>query len=399
MTGNYTQAIAAIKDAILNSQYQAAKGANAIQLSLYFGVGRYVSENTREGQWGKGAVQAISDGLKKELPGLRGFSKSNIKNMRVFYETWANILAQDANSCKSPAMAGEFEQGRMMSDKSSGMTDEIVTDLILLNKSTAVAGDLDRSEFLSISFTHHMEIINKAKTEPERVFYIHQTYVNHWDKYTLRDMLKANVYAHQGALPNNFSKTITNSKEALRAVSMFKDEYLLDFINVEDLDVNDLQDIDERVVENEIVKNIRKFILCLGSSFCFIGNQHRLVVGEEEFFVDLLFYHRDLHCLVAIELKKGKFKPAYLGQLNFYLSALDKEERKEGENPSVGLLLCKDMDKAVVELAVRDYDNPMGVATYRLPNELPEKYEVLRPIMEKAQELLEQSGEDEQDAE
>lgn len=308
---------------------------------------------------------------------MRGFSATNIRNMRLFYEAWS--MLDDKNLFQN-----DFQI-------SSVATDEIKTDLILIRKSSVVTDDLEIQKFLSIGFTHHIEIITRTKNLQERSYYICQIYNNHWNVTTLKSMLKADVYAHQGALPNNFSKTLTNSGEALRAVSMFKDEYLLDFINVEELDVNDLQDIDERVVENEMVKNIRKFILCLGSSFCSIGNQHRIIVGEEEFFVDLLFYHRDLRCLVAIELKKGKFKPAYLGQLNFYLSALDKEERKEGENPSVGLLLCKDMDKAVVELAVRDYNNPMGVATYHLPNEVPEKYKVLRPIMEKAQELLEQT--------
>lgn len=376
MTSDYNKAVEIIKSAVLESQYRAAKGANAIQLSLYFGIGKFVSENTRAGVWGTGAVENISQKLSSELPGLRGFSSRNLKNMRMFYESWKDI---EINSATAAAELTE---------------EKVYYNLLLSDKSAAEAADLNINEFLSIGFTHHIEILTKAKNAEERMFYIHQTYINGWNKYILRDMLKADVYRHQGLLPNNFSNAISNSQNALKAVGMFKDEYLLDFINVEELDVSDIQDIDERVIENEIVKNIKNFILCLGSSFCFIGNQHRITVGDEEFFIDLLFYNRDLQCLVAIELKKGKFKPSYLGQLNFYLSALDDNEKREGENPSIGLLLCRDMDKTVVELAVRDYNNPMGVATYSMPNDVPEKYKSLRPIMQKAKELLEKTGDD-----
>ena len=371
---DYNKAVEIIKSAVLESQYRAAKGVNAVQLSLYFGIGKYVSENTRTGVWGTGAVENISKRLSGELPGLRGFSPRNLKNMRLFYENWKDIFVKSATAA-------------------TDLTEEkVYYNLLLSDKMAAVAAVLNIEEFLSIGFTHHMEIISKTKNIEERIFYIHQTYINGWNKYALRDMLKADIYAHQGSLPNNFTNAIADPRAALKAVGMFKDEYLLDFINVEELDVYDIRDIDERVVENEIVKNIKNFILCLGSSFCFIGNQHKISVGDEEFFIDLLFYNRDLHCLVAIELKKGKFKPSYLGQLNFYLSALDDNEKKDGENPSIGLLLCRDMDKAVVELAIRDYNNPMGVATYSLPNEVPEKYKSLRPIMQKAKELLEKTG-------
>lgn len=371
---DYNKAVEIIKSAVLESQYRAAKGVNAVQLSLYFGIGKYVSENTRTGVWGTGAVENISKRLSGELPGLRGFSPRNLKNMRLFYENWKDIFVKSATAA-------------------ADLTEEkVYYNLLLSDKMAAVAAVLNIEEFLSIGFTHHMEIISKTKNIEERIFYIHQTYINGWNKYALRDMLKADIYAHQGSLPNNFTNAKADPRAALKAVGMFKDEYLLDFINVEELDVYDIRDIDERVVENEVVKNIKNFILCLGSSFCFIGNQHKISVGDEEFFIDLLFYNRDLHCLVAIELKKGKFKPSYLGQLNFYLSALDDNEKKDGENPSIGLLLCRDMDKAVVELAIRDYNNPMGVATYSLPNEVPEKYKSLRPIMQKAKELLEKTG-------
>ncbi len=169
-----------------------------------------------------------------------------------------------------------------------------------------------------------------------------------------------------------------DSKQVSRAVMAFKDEMLLDFINIEE--EQDPECIDERVLEQSIIQNIRKFIQCMGTDFCFIDSQHRMVENGDEFYCDLLFFNRTLQCLVAIELKSGKFKPAYLGQLHFYLTLLDKYERKSSENPSVGIVMCKNANKSVVELAVRDYNNPMGVTTYSLAGDIPEAYKVLAPL-------------------
>ena len=233
-----------------------------------------------------------------------------------------------------------------------------------------------------------MEILHKTKELDERLFYIRECATGHWSKIALRTRLKENLYQHRGALPNNFSMTLPEDEQYMKAIQTFKDEYFLDFINTEELDLTDPQDLDERVLEKEIISNIRNFIQCLGSGFCFVGNQHRIEVDGEEFFADLLFFQRDLKALVVIELKKGKFKPSYLGQLNFYLSALDEKERKNGENPSIGILLCREANKSVVELAIRDYSKPMGVATYRTADELPVSYKVLAPIIEEVPKML-----------
>ena len=184
---NYRDAVNDIKDAILKSQYQATKGVNGIQLSLYFGVGRYVSKNTRSGKWGTGAIDTISGQLKKELPGLRGFSERNLRNMRQFFENW------EAELSKLAAMAANLE-----SEKES-----IDTEMLLPANPAAMAANFNLDEFLSVSFTHHMEILNKTATAEERFFYIHQ-----WDKYLLRDFLKADLYHHTGQLPNNFEETM-----------------------------------------------------------------------------------------------------------------------------------------------------------------------------------------------
>lgn len=378
MNEKYQAAVKIIKEAILKSQSRAAQYTNKEVIALYYSIGGYVSENSRKGTWGTGAIDEISARLREELPGLRGFSSRNIKSMRQFYEAWQPYL-------RLPAYL-----------KSNDKTAATATDLTLQSNielsfsenRPPMATDFRMEDFTSISFSHHMEILHTAKDVDERLFYIHASARCHWSKYSLREQLKQDLYHHSGTLANNFTTAISDDKQYLKAIRMFKDEYFLDFINTEELDVSDPQDIDERVLENEIISHIRNFIQCLGSGFCFVGNQHRIEVDGEEFYADLLFFQRDLKALVVIELKRGKFKPSYLGQLNFYLSALDEKERKNGENPSIGILLCREMNKSVVELAIRDYTKPLGVATYRTADELPENYRVLAPIIEEAPRLL-----------
>ena len=362
---SYREAVKTIKEAILRSQYRAAVSVNKEQLSLYYGIGRYVSENSRTGFWGKGAIEQISSLLQKELPGLRGFSTSNIKNMRVFYEEWEPVLNRQP------------------------LADDLVLDekLLLVEIRQPLADEFNWSDFLSIGFSHHTEIISKAKTLEARLFYIHECATRYWSKYTLRDYLKADLYSHRGTLPNNFAQTLPDTKQALKAVCSFKDEYLLDFINVEELDEQE-EDLDEKIVEKAIVANVKKFIMTFGQDFSFIGNQYRMEVAGEEMFIDLLFFNRELNSLVAVELKSGKFRTSYLGQLNTYLSALDTYIRKPHENPSIGIILCREMNQTFVEFAVRDYNKPMGVATYRASKDMPERLRNALPDIEDLKKLL-----------
>lgn len=382
MNEQYLEAVKAIKTAILKSRNRAAKHTNAEMLSLYYGIGGYVYDNSGKGTWGTGAIDEISSRLREELPGLRGFSAANIKFMRQFYEAWQPYLqtgTDNASNSKSIAAVSDLEQ-----------TDD--GELSIAQNRLPAVNDFPMNAFTSISFTHHMEIIRKASNLEERLFYIRECASGHWSKTVLRARLKEDLYNHQGTLPNNFSMTLSDDKQYARAIRMFKDEYFLDFNNTEELDLSDPEDMDERVLEKEIIDHIRNFIQCLGSGFCFVGNQHRIEVGGEEFYADLLFFQRDLKALVVIELKKGKFKPSYLGQLNFYLSALDEKERKNGENPSIGILLCREANKSVVELAIRDYSKPMSVATYRTADELPGSYKVLAPIIEEVPKMLDAAG-------
>lgn len=221
----------------------------------------------------------------------------------------------------------------------------------------------------------------------ERKYYIQLAYNQRLKVDDLEEMIKAHVYDHRATLPNNFFKTIPDKALAMRTIQMFRDSYLLDYINVEDIDVSDPMDVDESVIESKIVMNIKNFIMTFGRSFTYKGHQVHYDKFGHDHWIDLLFFNRELQSLVVVELKKGQFKPSYLGQLAAYLRILDDEEKLPGENPSVGIILCKKADKAYVDYVLQDYLKPMGVATYqqmqnRLRELLPPEEEMKRLIEE-----------------
>lgn len=380
---DYGQAVELIKTAILQSQYDAARSVNEKQLILYYGIGKYVSMNSRNSFWGKGALETISQQLEKELPGLRGFSARNLRYMRMFYEEWSEL-----------DVSGESAQNEQKSNlalTSAKSPDSIENEIWHLQ--VPKADGFPEREFFSIGFTHHRIIFEKVKNKEERYFYIRRCYDQ---KYTV-DGLKVSIarddYHHQGSLPNNFLQTLPAAEQALRAVSTFKDEYLLDYINVEELNIRDKQDVDERVIENAIIHNVKNFILTFGKDFAFIRNQYHLDAFGEDQYIDLLFFNRALNCLVAVELKTGKFKTSYLGQLQGYLSVLDGFERKPHENPAIGLILCKDMNKSFVDYVIQDYTKPMGVATYKTSKDMSDELRKALPNIDDLKKLLDSQEE------
>jgi len=404
---NYSDAIQAIKSAILKSRYRAAALANRELLSLYYGIGKYISENSRTGFWGTGAIEAISERLQQELPGLRGFSATNMKNMRIFFEAWGDEFSAFSNrqlptddlkianlsENRAPmkhdldcSVKHVVEIRQPLAAELTILYDEVDIQILTSNRQL-VAADLTTEQikqFLSIGFTHHREILSKTKSLEERIFYIERCATEFWSKEKLRYQLKSKLFEKQGKLSNNFQTAISDKNLQLKALLSFKDEYLLDYINIESPD----DESDERVLESEIVNNIKKFIMSLGKDFSFIGNQHRVIVDEQEYFVDLLFFNRQLQSLVAFDLKKGNFKPEYLGKMNFYLSALDDLVRLPHENSSIGIILCKSKNQKIVEYAFRDMGKPMGVTTYKTASELPPEYRNVLPDAERLKELL-----------
>lgn len=365
-------AVQAIKGAILQSQQRALAVINQEQLALYYGIGRFVSMNTRNKNWGKGFIEAVSEQLRKELPGLRGFSAASLRKMRTFYEEW-----------------------QMLSDNSFVETNKLVdvesNSFVGTNELPSVQFKIDANfpiaAFMNIGFTHHYVIISKVKDIEQRKFYIQFASDTKAKVEDLEQIINDDLYNHQGDLPNNFKKTIPDQLQAYRAITMFKDEYLLDFINTEELFIRD-KDRDERVIEQRIVQNVKEFIMTFGKDFTFVGNQYHLEKFGVEEFPDLLFFNRELAALVCVELKDGPFRTSYLGQLAGYLRILDDEVRKPNENPSIGIILCKSANKKFVEYVIQDYDKPMGVATYKTTADMDERLKRLLPPVEELEKLL-----------
>ena len=365
-----------LKQRILASRYALAKIANAESLMLYYHIGSDIENEIASSSWGDKMLDEISARLQQELPGLRGFSATNLKRMRFFYNAWkqSNLIGSsvttqlgNAASTIGPSLSDQIEKPQ--NEISPTLSDQIQ--------------NADLKAFLSISFSHHFDILTKVENESDRLYYIHQTAQNFWSVRHLRTELNNQSHLHTHKMPNNFEATMPAflSNKAIRA---FKDQYLTDFVSVEDAD----EEIDERVLEQEIVLNIKKFLMSLGNEFSFLGNQYRLVISEEEYFVDLLFFHRGLQALVAFELKKGKFKPEYIGKMNFYLSALDDLVRLPHENPSIGIILCKEKNNKKVEYSFRDFSKPMGVATYKTSEILPVELQKALPDAETLKKLL-----------
>ena len=392
----YNKAVETIKTAILQGQFEAAKGVNRIQLAVYFAIGKYISLNTRKGKWGTGALEVISQQLRKELPGLRGFSATQLKEMRLFYEAWMML---DPNSS---VMTDELQViDNYNITNSSVMTDELSTNSpIMIAELDDYKIDIYQAikipetknfpleDFFKVPFTHHTIIRTGVKSIEARYYYIHRVAEENLQSRVLEKLIKDDAFGHQDMMPSNFAQTLPNSTLARKAVMMFKDEYFLDFINVEQIGERESIDVDEREVEQQIIQNIKNFIMTFGNDFAFIGNQYHLEVYGVEHFPDLLFFNRELNALVVVELKTGDFKSSYLGQLMSYLSILDAKVKKPHENPSIGIVLCKSAKRDYVEFVIRDYNKPMGVATYKTTAEMPEELRRAMPDIEELKKLL-----------
>ena len=350
-----------LKQRILASRYAVAKIANAESLMLYYYIGSDIENEIAGSSWGDKILDEISARLQQELPELRGFSSANLKKMRIFHNAWkhSNLIGstlsnqlENVQNGISSTVSNQFENPKLIA-------------------------------FFSVSFSHHFDIITKVENESDRLFYIEQAAQNFWSVRHLRTELNNQSHLQAHKMPNNFEMTMSAhiSNKAIRA---FKDQYLLDFVRIEDAD----EEIDERELEQEIVLNIKKFLMSLGNEFSFLGNQYRLVISEEEYFIDLLFFHRGLQALVAFELKTGKFKPEYIGKMNFYLSALDDLIRLPHENASIGIILCKEKNDKKVEYSFRDFNKPMGVATYKTSETLPLELQKALPDAETLKKLM-----------
>lgn len=279
---DYDGAVTSIKSAILQSQHQALRMTNKVMLALYFSIGRYISHNSRHGFWNTGALDVISKRLHQELPGLRGFSATSLKMMRIFYEQWEMLDDKSSTTVDDLRIGDKSKSSTTANDlrvasnaKSSTMVDDLEMPTFLVPHNDDYV-NFPLEEYLHVPFSHHYIILSKVKDIRQRIFYIRLCAREHLSRAALTSAIAHDEYAHRGALPNNFLASLTPAEQARKAVLAFKDEYVLDFINVEQLGARDIEDVDERVVENKIVHNIRNFIMKFGADFAFLGNQYRV---------------------------------------------------------------------------------------------------------------------------
>jgi predicted nuclease of restriction endonuclease-like (RecB) superfamily len=357
---SYQQFLKELKQSITQSRYVAARFANREQIELYIRTGCRLSQKIALEKWGSKVIDQLAADLQKELPGLRGFSYRNLMKMKQFAEEYKSFEFLPLPTAET----GTVDATEILPLATAEL------DLNILSK-----------YFFDISFTHHILLLNKCKNIEERFFYIAQAATQYWSVSMLDHKINEGLFRHQGRLPNNFGNTV--SKELKETtLQVFQDEYLWDFMSLDGEE-------NERGIENEIVSNIRKFILDLGKGFSFIGNQYRLEVDGQEFFIDLLFFNRHLQALVIFELKRGAFKPEYAGQLNFYLNVLDDKVKLPHENPSIGIIICKEKSNTVVEYAFKSIDNAMGAATFKTVRSVPNEMKGILPDADKLSELLE----------
>ena len=346
-----TKHFSEIKNLITEARNKAIQSVNSELINLYWQVGEYVSKKLKQAEWGDGIVTQLADYLKTQEPDLKGFNKRGIYRMVQFYETY--------------------------SDKH--FVSLLVTQMQVPEKK--------HSEFVSplvtqISWTNHLIILSSCKTIEEKVFYLIMCKKERWSKRDLERQIKASTFERTMIANEKMPTLIKQYPKELSNV--FRDTYVLEFLKLPETH-------SESDLQKAILQNLKNFIIELGGDFAFIGEEYKLQVGNQDFRVDLLFYHRELNCLVAFELKTEIFTPEHLGQINFYLEALDRDVKKSHENPSIGILLCKGKDDVVVEYALSRSLNPAMIADYK--TKLPDK----KLLHDKWQELLEisEKGEEE----
>lgn len=313
---DYAALLTRVKERVRSAQYAALKAVNTELVGLYWDIGRMIAERQEQAGWGKSVVESLSKDLKMEFPGVAGFSTQNLWYMRQFF------LEYNGHERLQP-LVGE------------------------------------------IAWAHNLAIMSKCKEPLEREFYIRMTRKFGWSKNVLIHQIENQSYEKSLLGQTNFDQALTPELRAQAKLAV-KDEYTFDFLELG-------QEHSERELERGLIARIEEFLRAMGGMFAFMGSQYRLEVDGKEFFIDLLLFHRRLRCLVAIELKIGEFQPEFVGKMQFYLTALDRNVRQEDENSSIGIILCKEKSRTIVEYALHDAKKPIGVATYEITKTLPKE--------------------------
>ncbi|QEW07380.1 DUF1016 domain-containing protein [Nitrincola iocasae] len=339
---DYKQWLGHIKTSFRQRQLKAAVAVNTTLLEFYWQLGGEIVEKQQLSQWGEGFLIQLSQDLMAEFPKIKGFSKRNLELIRQWYLYWNQDLA---------------------------ITQQAVAQIVL------------------IPWGHNQTIINKCKVPGEALFYVNATQQHGWSRNVLIHQIESQLWQRKGNAVSNFHHTLPPIQSDLAKQSL-KDPYVFDFLSLTD-------DVQERELEQALVKHITEFLLELGAGFAYVGKQVHLVVGEQDFYLDLLFYHLKLRCYVVIELKATDFTPEHAGKLSFYLTAVDRQIKTGHDNPTIGLLLCKTKNKVIAEYALSDINKPIGVTEYQLTQALPENLKSSLPSVEEIeQELAKELGDD-----
>ena len=358
----YVQWMADIKQRFRQSQVKASVHVNTAMLEFYWSVGRDLVALRAEDRWGAGVVKQFALDMRQAFPGETGFSYSNVKYMKQWYSYYyervtksqlpIGLIGHQAGDEKGQQLAGQIEALKK-SQQPAGQIEGV-------EKSHQPSGQLEMPEiFGRIPWFHHVHIISKCHSLDEALFYINRVAEEGWSRNRLESQVAANLFGSQGSALTNFEHTLPAPQSQL-AKELLKDPYHFEFLSMK-------EEYEEQDLEDALVSNVTRFLMELGQGFSFVGRQMELQMpGGQTFFPDLLFYHIPQHRYVVIELKVVKFIPEFAGKLNFYVTAIDELMRSEGDNPTVGLLICKSTDKTVVEWSLRDINKPLGVSTYQL---------------------------------
>ena len=328
---DYAQLLAEVKERVRSAQYAALKAVNTELVGLYWDLGRMIVERQEQAGWGKSVVERLSQDLRREFPGVAGFSVQNLWYMRQFH------MEYRGNEKLQP-LVGE------------------------------------------VAWAHNLVIMSKCKDPLEREFYLRMTRKFGWSKNVLIHQIENQSYEKSLLGQTNFDQTLTPSLRTQAKLAV-QDEYTFDFLEL-------AEEHSERELERALITRVEDFLRAMGGLFAFMGSQYRLEVDGREFFLDLLLFHRRLRALVAIELKIGDFQPEFVGKMQFYLTALDRQVRQEDENPSIGIILCKEKSRTIVEYALHDANKPIGVATYQITKTLPKEFKGQLPKPEEIAALL-----------
>jgi len=343
---NYVQWISDIKSRYRNSQIKAAIKVNTALLEFYWSIGRDLVALKAEERWGKGIVKQFALDMRNAFPDAKGFSDTNVKYMKQWYSFYYEQVT------KSQQLVGQLCTGK----KSQQLGDQIDR----IEKSQQVVGLLEMPDlFGNIPWGCHIEIMSKVKNLDEALFYINQVILGNWSRARLETEIQSNLYRRQSAAMSNFTTTLPSTQGQL-AQEILKDPYNISFLGRKEFQ-------NERELEDLLEHNITRFLLELGQGFAYVGRQMELQMpGGQTYFPDLVFYHIHLKCYVVVELKVVPFKPEFAGKINFYVSAADELLKRDDDNPSIGLIICRSADKTTVEWSFRGIDRPLGVASYQL---------------------------------